>query len=131
MYIFSKSNRDTIGPYEGLNIHLGDIKNGFQDFPHHRGWFLSSQTSLRNIHTYILKKNTYSFLKVNQDPIRLYYIFNIHLGNIRKWFEPLPHPKFQFGTSRTSLRKIHTFITKICIFFKNTKWDLPLDLTMS
>ena len=57
------------------------------------------------------------FLGVNQDPIRPYLSLNILLGNLRNGFNIFLHPKMRFGTSCTTFRKIHTFFTKIRIFF--------------
>ena len=65
------------------------------------------------------------FLKNVWDPIRPYCDLNIHLRNLRKWFETIPHHEIHFVTLHTSLTKLcklliklHIFLRIICIFFE-------------
>ena len=50
-----------IRPYLGLNIHLGNIGNGFKPFSHPKMQSETPRTSLRKIHIYSLQKYVYFF----------------------------------------------------------------------
>ena len=78
----------------------------------------SKSTYIFKKNMYIPKKNTYIFFNVHQDPIKPYYVLDIHLRNFNKWFEIFPHPEFQFGIPCISLRKVHTFLLYIYILLK-------------
>ena len=85
-------------------------------------WLIFEPTYILKKNIGILHKNMYIFLKANRDLVRPYYVLNIHLENLRKWFEAFSHPEFQFWTSCISLRKISTFFHKnIYTFLKANK----------